>query len=102
MTPVRSHRRLLLLGLALGRGCLIARRASPASPWFGRGIAFEDMARPPGFRRARAEGISPACVEPFAGIGGPAPAKTAIPAIADVDRDVRGAPSEGWPPGSVT
>ena len=102
MTQAKPHRRLLLLGLALGGGYLIAGRALPILPWFERDIAFEDLARPDGFRRVRAGETSSAGFDPFAGIGGAAPTETAISAMADVERDICAALFGGWSPGSGT
>ena len=102
MTRTRSHRRLLLLGLALGGGYLALGRALPTLPWFAEDFEFEDIGRPAGFRRIRAGETTAGAFDPFAGIGSTGPAETAPPALAAVERDVCGALFEGWSPGSGT
>ena len=102
MTRTKSHRRLLLRGLALGGGYLVAGRALPSLPWFGDDFEFEDVERPAGFRRIRAGETTAGAFDPFAGIRSTDPAETAPPALAAIERDVCTALFEGWSPGSGT
>lgn len=102
MTKTRSQRRLLLLGLALGGGYLIAGRALPSLPWFAEDFAFEDIDRPAGFRRIRGGETSGGGFDPFAGIGGTGGAETSPSAVSAVRRDICAALFEGWTPGSGT
>ena len=98
----KSHRRLLLLGLALGGGYLVAGRALPTLPWFAANLEFEDIDQPAGFRRIRAGETSTGGFDPFAGIDSAGPAEPAPSAVSAVRQDICNALFEGWTPGSGT